>query len=89
METPWKCVGFEHFLSEKGEACTRLYGVRRYIPSQEGNTGEGFEVRRHFYKDDRVNHTPQVGQMYIPIEGRYPGSIDRIFVVGMDTGNAQ
>lgn len=88
METPWKVVGFEKFTSEKGEPCVRLYVARKLIPI-EGNTGEGLETQRLFYKPQYVNYEPQLGNMIIATAGRYPGSIGQIFVVGMDTGNAQ
>lgn len=83
-ETPWKVIGFEKFVSEAGDDCTRLYCVRPLVLSREENTGEGFEVQRLFYKDKYVKYSPVLNQLIIATEGRYPGSIGQIFVVGFD-----
>lgn len=83
METPWKVVGFEKFVSENGENCVRLY-VARPLVLREGNTGEGLETQRLFYKPKYVKYDPVCGHMIIATEGRYPGSIGQIFVVGND-----
>lgn len=83
METPWKVVGFEKFESEQGEECVRLYVARPlFVP--EGNTGEGLETQRLFYKPKYVKYEPVIGHMIIATAGRYPGSIGQIFVVGTD-----
>lgn len=81
METPWKVVGFEKWVSEKGENCIRLY-VARPLNLPEGSTGEGLETQRLFYKPQYVNYEPVIGHMIIATEGRY--GIGQIFVVGMD-----
>lgn len=83
-ETPWKVIGFECFVSEAGDECVRLYVVRP-LSLREGNTGEGFETQRLFYKPKYVKYSPQVNHLIIATEGRYPGSVGQIFVVGSDT----
>lgn len=83
-ETPWKLIGFEKFTSEAGDPCVRLYVVRPLVLSREGNTGEGFEVQRLFYKEKYVKYSPRCNDLIIATEGRYPGSIGQIFVVGYD-----
>ena len=83
MDTPWKVVGFERFLSEKGAECVRLY-VARPLILPDGSTGEGLETNRLFYKPEYVQYTPVIGHMIIAQEGRY--GISRIFVVGTDNG---
>lgn len=85
METPWKVVGFEKFVSEKGEDCVRLY-VARPLVLQGENTGEGLETQRLFYKPQYVKYEPVIGHMIIATEGRY--GIANIYVVGMDKPNA-
>ena len=82
-ETPWKVFGYEKFVSENGEDCVRLY-VARPLSLREGNTGEGFETHRLFYKPKYVTYEPQVNDLIVAMEGRYPGSIGKIFVVGHD-----
>ena len=83
MDTPWRVVGFEKFLSEKGAECVRLY-VARPLILPDGSTGEGLETNRLFYKPEYVQYTPVIGHMIIAQEGRY--GISRIFVVGTDNG---
>ena len=83
METPWKVVGFEKWLSEKGEDCVRLYVVRP-LNVPDGSTGEGFETQRLFYKPQYVNYDPVINHLIIATEGRYPGSVGQIFVIGTD-----
>lgn len=83
METPWKVVGFEKFVSEKGEDCVRLY-VARPLALDEGHTGSGLETNRLFYKPQYVKYEPQEGHMIITVDGRY--GISQIYVVGMDNG---
>ena len=63
METPWKVVGFEKFVSEKGDACIRLY-VARPLVVPEGNTGEGLETHRLFYKPEYVDYNPVIGHIH-------------------------
>ena len=84
-ETPWKVVGFEKFVSESGDDCVRLYCARP-LSLREGNTGEGLQVHTHFYKPKyaRFNYEPCCCDMIIVTEGRYPGSVGQIFVVGRD-----
>lgn len=82
-ETPWKVIGFEKFTSAKDEACVRLYVVRP-LSLPEGNTGEGFETHRLFYKPEYVKYDPKINDLIIAIAGRYPGSVGQIFVVGTD-----
>ena len=79
METPWKVVGFEKWVSEKGEECVRLYVVRR-LNLPEGSTGQGTETQRLFYKPQYVKYDPVVGHIIIPVEGRY--GISQIVVIG-------
>lgn len=83
METPWKVIGFENWTSEKGEPCVRLY-VARPLHLAEGAEGKGFETQRLFYKPQYVKYEPQINHLIIATEGRYPGSIGQIFVVGSD-----
>lgn len=80
-ETPWKVVGFEKFVSEKGAECVRLY-VARPLVLAEGSTGDGLEVNRIFYKPEYVKYEPTIGHMIIIQEGRY--GVSQIFVVGKD-----
>ena len=82
-ETPWKVFGFEKFLSEKGENCVRLY-VARPLSLRDGNTGEGFETHRLFYKPEYVRYEPKCNDLIVAAPGRYPGSIGAIYVVGHD-----
>ena len=95
MDTPWKVVGFEKFLSEKGAECVRLYVARPLILPDDSTgeglesnrlfyTGEGLETNRLFYKPEYVQYTPVIGHMIIAQDGRY--GISRIFVVGTDNG---
>ena len=81
METPWKVVGFEKFVSEKGEECVRLY-VARPLILPEGSSGDGLETNRLFYKPQYVKYEPEIGHMIIAVDGRY--GISQIFVVGTD-----
>lgn len=81
METPWKVVGFENWVSEKGENCVRLYVMRRLNPP-EGSSGAGAETQRLFYKPEYVSYDPQIGDYIIPMEGRY--GISKIVVIGRD-----
>ena len=83
-ETPWRVIGFEKFVSEAGDECVRLFCVRPLVLGREGNIGEGFETDRKFYKPKYVNYGPNRGDHIIATEGRYPGSIGQIFVVGHD-----
>lgn len=83
MDTPWKVVGFEKFVSEKGENCVRLY-VARPLVCKEGNSGDGLETNRIFYKPQYVNYEPVIGHMIIAVDGRY--GVSQIFVVGTDNG---
>ena len=80
-ETPWKVVGYEKFVSEKGAECVRLY-VARPLSVPEGNTGDGLEVNRVFYKPEYVKYDPVIGHMIICQEGRY--GVSQIIVVGTD-----
>lgn len=80
-ETPWKVVGFEKFVSEKGAQCVRLY-VARPLSVPEGNSGDGLEVNRVFYKPEYVKYEPEIGHMIIVQDGRY--GVSNIFVVGKD-----
>lgn len=83
METPWKVVGFEKWVNEKGEGCVRLY-VARPLVLEEGHSGDGLETNRLFYKPQYVKYEPVIGHMIIAVDGRY--GIGQIFVVGMDNG---
>ena len=80
-ETPWKVVGYEKFVTEKGAECVRLY-VARPLSVPEGNAGEGLEVNRVFYKPEYVKYEPVIGHMIIVQEGRY--GVSQIIVVGKD-----
>lgn len=86
-ETPWKVVGYESFVSEAGDECVRLYLIRP-LALREGNTGEGLEAQRMFYKPKYVKYQPQLNHLIIATPGRYPGSVGQIFVVGMDAATA-
>lgn len=83
MDTPWKVVGYEKFVSEKGAECVRLY-VARPLILPDGSTGTGLETNRIFYKPEYVQYNPEIGHMIITQDGRY--GVSRIFVVGMDNG---
>lgn len=83
-ETPWKVIGFEEFVSDAGDECVRLHCIRPGVPGREGNIFEGTEVKSHFYKKKYVSHKPVLFQLIIAVEGRYPGSIGQIIVVGYD-----
>lgn len=83
-ETPWKVVGFEKFVSEKGTECVRLY-VARPLSLPEDHSGDGLEVNRLFYKPEYVRYEPKCGHMIIATEGRY--GINQIYVVGDDSRN--
>ena len=83
-ETPWRVIGFEKFTSEAGDECVRLFCVRPLVLGREENTGEGFETDRKFFKPKYVKYSPVIGDHIIATEGRYPGSIGQIFVVGHD-----
>ena len=84
MNTPWKVFGYEKFVSENGENCVRLY-VARPLSVPEGNTGEGTETQRLFYKEKYVKYQPKVGHLIIATPGRYAGTIGEIYVVGDDS----
>lgn len=83
-ETPWKVIGFEKFVSDAGDHCVRLHCIRPGVPGREGNVFEGTEVKAFFYKEKYCKHDPQLFQLIIPIDGRYPGCLDRVMVVGYD-----
>lgn len=85
-ETPWKVVGFEKFVTETGDDCVRLY-LARPLSVPEGNTGEGLEVQRKFWKlrYAKFKYEPRCCDMVIVIDNpRYPGSVDNVIVVGRD-----
>ena len=86
-ETPWKLFGYEKFISESGDACVRLYVARPLVLSHEGNTGEGIETQRLFYKEKYVKYNPVLNHLIVATPGRFPGSISQIFVVGQDSND--
>ncbi len=73
MDT-WKIVGYENVISEK----TQKPGIRLYVerPLQEGASGEGIETGRIFFRPEYVKYEPRIGDVILPVEGRY--GIDRI-----------
>ena len=81
METPWKVIGFEKWVSEKGEDCVRLYVVRPWN-APAGSAGEGFETNRIFFKPQYVTYEPVINHLIIPIDGRY--GVEKIVVLGTD-----
>lgn len=80
MEYPWKVVGWETTLSEKGTQGCRLYLEQPLITQQ---TGDGMATDRVWFNPQHVNYDPAVGQLIIVIsDDRNRNIAARIIVVG-------
>lgn len=80
MEYPWKVVGWEKTLSEKGTAGCRLYIETQLPPSAEG---EGVVTGRVWFNPEHVKFEPQIGhQVIIITDERNRNIVNRIIVVG-------
>ena len=80
MEYPWKVVGWENTLSEKGTKGVRLY-IESSLP--DGTDGEGVSCGRVWFNPEHVNYTPKLDQQIIIIpDDRNRNIVNRIIVVG-------
>ena len=79
MEFPWKVVGWEKTLSEKGTEGCRLY-VQQPLP--EGADGEGVACGRVWFNPEHVKYLPVLNQQIIFItDERNKNIVNRIIVV--------
>lgn len=78
---PLKVVGWEMKKSEKsGKVGLLIYAVRDIDVSADSFIeGEGSETCRLYISPEYCKYSPKVGDMIIPVEGRY--GIDQIYVV--------
>lgn len=80
MEYPWKVVGFEKTVSEKGTVGYRLYIETELQPSAEG---EGVVTGRVWFNPEHVKYEPALNQKIIIItDDRNRNIVSRIIVVG-------
>lgn len=80
MEYPWKVVGYEKTISEKGTAGCRLY-IETNLPP--GADGEGVVTGRVWFNPEHVKYDPVIGQQIIIItDDRNRNIVTRIIVVG-------
>ena len=80
MEYPWKVVGWEKTISEKGTEGCRLYLEQ---PISGGSDGEGVACGRVWFNPENVKYTPQLGhQIIIITDDRNRNIVNRIIVVG-------
>lgn len=79
MEEKCVVVGWQMVKSEKGKDGIRLY-VTRVLPSDAD--GEGVETLRYYINPEYCKYLPKVGDQIVIIEGRYPGSVDRVINAG-------
>lgn len=80
MEYPWKVVGYEKTISEKGTAGCRLYIESQMPPSSDG---EGVVTGRVWFNPEHVKYDPALGQSIIIIpDERNRNIVSRIIVVG-------
>ena len=78
METPVKVVGCENVITDKGNPGIRLF-VERELQSEDC---AGVEALRFYINPEYCKYVPVIGDMLVIIEGRYPGSVDRVIKVG-------
>lgn len=75
---PWIVVGWETGISEKNQReFTRVY-VERGI--SQDVTGFGKETNRIFFYNEYVKYEPAIGDLIVPVEGRY--GVDQIIKFG-------
>ena len=80
MEFPWKVVGWERTLSEKGTEGCRLYIETKLQP---GADGEGVVTGRVWFNPEHVKYVPELGQSIIIVtDERNRNIVNRIIVVG-------
>ena len=80
METPWKVVGYEMTMSERGTRGCRLYVEQQLNPEIEG---EGLATDRLWFNPENCKYTPQLGHQIIAITSdRNRNIAERIIVVG-------
>lgn len=79
MEYPWKVVGWEKTLSEKGTEGCRLYIQQALQPNADG---EGVVCGRVWFNPEHVKYLPQLDQQIIIItDERNRNIVNRIIVV--------
>lgn len=79
MEYPWKVVGFEKTVSEKGTEGCRLYIESKMPP---GTDGEGVVTGRVWFNPEFVKYEPKLDEMIIIItDDRNRNIVNRIIVV--------
>lgn len=80
METPWKVVGWEKTLSEKGTEGCRLYLEQPIISEMQH---DGMATQRVWFNPERVPYPPKLGhQIIIITDERNSNIVNRIIVVG-------
>lgn len=80
MERPWKVVGWETTVSDKGTKGCRLYLEQ---PLNAQHEGDGMATDRVWFNPDHVLYPPQVGHEIIVItDERNRNICQRIIVVG-------
>lgn len=80
MEYPWKVVGWEKTVSEKGTEGCRLYLEQ---PISGDADGEGVACGRVWFNPEHVKYVPQLGhQIIIITDDRNRNIVNRIIVVG-------
>ena len=80
MEYPWKVVGWEKTVSEKGTEGCRLYLEQPIFGDADG---EGVACGRVWFNPEHVKYTPQLGhQIIIITDDRNRNIVNRIIVVG-------
>lgn len=80
MEYPWKVVGWEKTISEKGTEGCRLYLEQPISGEAEG---EGVACGRVWFNPENVKYVPQLGhQIIIITDERNRNIVSRIIVVG-------
>lgn len=75
----WEVKGWE-FVPLKSNP--EKHNIRLYVqrPLGDGVQGDGLECGRLYYNPDYCQYSPVLGQMIVPVEGRF--GLDRVLVVG-------
>lgn len=75
MEEKCVVVGWQKVKTDKGNDGIRLY-VTRALPFDVD--GEGVETLRFYINPEYCKYQPKLGDKIVIIEGRYPGSVERV-----------
>lgn len=78
METPVTVVGWENLITDKGKPGIRLF-VTRELHSEDC---AGVETLRYYINPEYCKYVPVIGDRLVVVEGRYPGSVERVIKVG-------